>query len=198
MEKRNKNQVGNTKEKILTAATKLICESGYSNTTLEEIAKHAGTGKSTIFYHFKNKEEILSAVMEQSVLEINKTIRTIADSDLTPEQKLKDALNSHLHYLITYIDSVTIFLREFRHLPPENKERYVKGRKLYEGFFEKIVGELQEEGRFKGLNVKIVTFGVLGMCNWLIVWHKEGGQGHLGPQEIAEVFYRMLTDGKEV
>ncbi|MDY6974412.1 MAG: TetR/AcrR family transcriptional regulator, partial [Thermodesulfobacteriota bacterium] len=96
MGKVKKNQGENTRGKILAAATKLICENGYSNTTLEEIAKQARTGKSTIFYHFKNKEEILSAVMEQSVLEINKTIREITNSNLTPEEKLKDALNNHL------------------------------------------------------------------------------------------------------
>ncbi|MDY6974210.1 MAG: hypothetical protein SV775_18130 [Thermodesulfobacteriota bacterium] len=139
--------------------------------------------------------EILSAVMEQSVLEINKTIREITNSNLTPEEKLKDALNNHLGYLTEYIDSVTIFLREFRYLPPKNKEIYIKGRKLYESLFEKIVCELQEKGHFRGLNTKIVTFGILGMCNWLIVWHKDSGPGHLGPRQIADIFYRLLMTG---
>lgn len=197
MGKKKKHQNRNTKEKIQDAATKLIGERGYSNITLEEIAKEAGTGKSTIFYYFKSKEEILSRIMEQSVLEVHRGLQEIVESDLAPEEKLKRALNNHFHYLVKYIDNVTIFLREFRYLSPQKKRIYIQGRKSYESLFEKIIRDLQEKQRFSGLNPKVVIFGVLGMCNWLIVWYKEGRPGYLGPKAIANIFYRMLMEGQD-
>jgi len=186
-----------TKENIQHAARKLIGLRGYRNTTVEMIANEAGLGKSTIFYYFKHKEDILSNIMEQSVIEVSENLKRIVGRDIPPEEKLKNSLDNHLYYLTKYVDNVTIFLREFKYLPEEKKKIYIEERKSYEGLFEIIVRDLQKKGRFNGLNPKVITFGILGMCNWLTVWYKRGRQGCLSPQEIGEIFYRMLIEGED-
>ncbi len=187
-----------TKEKILRAATKLFGKKGFTETTMEMIAKEAKIGKSTIFYYFKSKEEILGKIMEQSVIEVHNNLIKIVDSSVNPREKLKKALINHVYYLTKYIDNVKIFLSEFKHLSPKKRKVYIEGRKAYETLFETIVKGLQGEGYFKGLNPRVVTFGILGMCNWLIVWYKSGKSGYLNPQEIADHFYRVLLEERRV
>ncbi len=50
---------------------------------------------------------------------------------------------------------------------------------------------MKTEGYFNGLNTKIVTFGLLGMLNWVAKWYKSDGP--LGVEDISNIFYRMIA-----
>ncbi|MDR1667747.1 MAG: TetR/AcrR family transcriptional regulator [Bacteroidales bacterium] len=49
-----------TKEHIIKTARGLFEEMGLKNTTMDDIARHAGVSKRTIYEHFKNKEDLLT------------------------------------------------------------------------------------------------------------------------------------------
>lgn len=51
---------------ILNSALKLFATEGYASTSTSKVAKQAGVSEGLIFRHFKNKEGLLDAVMEQS------------------------------------------------------------------------------------------------------------------------------------
>lgn len=52
---------------IVEAAKKLFLESGYNETTLDHIAKEAGTTKKTIYGYFENKKTLFLEVIEYVV-----------------------------------------------------------------------------------------------------------------------------------
>ena len=52
---------------IIDAAKKLIQQYGLNKTTMEDIAKAAGKGKSTLYYYFKSKEDIFDEVIKQEM-----------------------------------------------------------------------------------------------------------------------------------
>ncbi len=53
------------KEAILHGAADCFTKFGYDKTTLDDIGKSAALNKASIYYYFKNKEEIFSAVALQ-------------------------------------------------------------------------------------------------------------------------------------
>jgi AcrR family transcriptional regulator len=53
-----------TKEKILKTALKLFAEKGYKPTTVRDIAGAVGIKQSALYNHFKNKDEILSTLVD--------------------------------------------------------------------------------------------------------------------------------------
>ena len=53
------------KESIIRAATILFCKKGFENTRMSEISRITGAAEGTIFYHYKNKEDLFLAVLEQ-------------------------------------------------------------------------------------------------------------------------------------
>ncbi|RLD78380.1 MAG: TetR/AcrR family transcriptional regulator, partial [Bacteroidetes bacterium] len=53
------------KENILDVAQSIFRKYGFKKTTMDEIAKAARKGKSTLYYYFKSKEEIFAAVIEK-------------------------------------------------------------------------------------------------------------------------------------
>jgi AcrR family transcriptional regulator len=61
------NQRGDMKdnqrrELILRAGSECFARFGYDKTTLDDIGRRAGLNKASLYYYFKNKEEILQAV----------------------------------------------------------------------------------------------------------------------------------------
>jgi AcrR family transcriptional regulator len=58
------------KAEILDSAANLFQKWGYNKTTIEDIAKSAGKGKSSLYYYYKDKEEIFSAVITREVLSV--------------------------------------------------------------------------------------------------------------------------------
>ena len=51
------------KETILLAGTRLFAENGFNGTSMAELAELNNIASATIFYHFKNKEELFLAVL---------------------------------------------------------------------------------------------------------------------------------------
>lgn len=58
------------KADILKAAEKLFQQFGLRKTTMEDIAKAMGKGKSTLYYYYNNKEEIFDAVVMKEMWEV--------------------------------------------------------------------------------------------------------------------------------
>lgn len=59
------------KESIINAARELIASNGFSRTTTEEIAAHAGVSKASVFAHFGDKTNLLIAVGIDQMAEYN-------------------------------------------------------------------------------------------------------------------------------
>lgn len=54
----------NKKNMILEAAARLFSEKGFRETPMTEISRITGAAEGTIFYHFKNKEKLFVAILE--------------------------------------------------------------------------------------------------------------------------------------
>ncbi|MEU7132752.1 TetR/AcrR family transcriptional regulator [Streptomyces sp. NPDC046261] len=55
----------NTRERIQKTALDLFVSRGYEKTSLREIAEELGVTKAALYYHFKTKEDILTALSDQ-------------------------------------------------------------------------------------------------------------------------------------
>ena len=56
-----------TREAILQAATELMHLRGYQATTLDDVLRESGVGKGNFYYHFKSKEDLGYAILDQVV-----------------------------------------------------------------------------------------------------------------------------------
>lgn len=52
-----------TKDRIINASIDLISKNGYAETSTRDIAKNVGINTSSIYYHFKSKEDILNYIL---------------------------------------------------------------------------------------------------------------------------------------
>lgn len=108
----NLNYNESVRVSILEAAQILFAKFGYKKTTMEDIAQELHKGKSSLYYYFKNKEEIFQAVIdkEQGVLIAN--LKEVVKSSKKPKEKLND-------YVLTRMKTVSELNNYFKALTDE-------------------------------------------------------------------------------
>lgn len=62
--KRTKEEAEQTKKKLIDIALREFIKYGYENITLEKIAAKAGVTRGAIYWHFKNKEDLLDSLIK--------------------------------------------------------------------------------------------------------------------------------------
>jgi len=97
MVKRTRDEAAETRSGILDAAEHVFSARGVSHTSLEDIAKAAGVTRGAIYWHFKNKSELFTAMVNRVTLPIEEVVGRSADENAAdPLMLLKEAAVSAL------------------------------------------------------------------------------------------------------
>lgn len=84
---------------IICGAKKLMQQFGLKKTTMEDIAKAVGKSKSTLYYYFKDKEEIFDRVINLEMDELFQTIKSSVD-------RQADAIGMLKAYMVTKLKTL--------------------------------------------------------------------------------------------
>lgn len=87
-----------TRQLILNIASDLFMDKGFQSTSTRMIAELAGITQPNLYYHFKTKEAIYIAVLEQLSAEV--------------KLKMKEIVNDHNHTLEEKLIEIVDYLRE--------------------------------------------------------------------------------------
>src|SRR5581483_6156420 len=68
-------------QRILDAAAALILRWGYNKTTIDDVARHAGVAKGTIYLHWNTREELFEALMKREKAALSEDVRRRIASD---------------------------------------------------------------------------------------------------------------------
>jgi len=175
-----------TRARILRAAAAQFHARGFEGTRMHQIAAAAGIGKSSLYHHFRGKQELLFEILRHTVEMAMAGLREIADSDLPATERLRLAVRHHVTNLVEDLDNVACFVEEGRALAPQHREAYIAQRDAYEGYFRRIIEEGAARGEFDPVDVRLAGFAILGMCNWMARWYRPDGPNT--PEEVADQF----------
>ena len=89
-----------TREKILKTATKLFLQKGVDQVGVREIAAKAGINLSLMNYYFQTKENLFETIFDSLVMDKAIKLRSILESDLPIEKKIRDYTNTYIDMLI--------------------------------------------------------------------------------------------------
>jgi len=183
-----------TQRAIVDTAAELFARDGFGATSLDDIAAMLGVTKGALYYHVKNKEEILRLIYLTVLTASEEPLHHIVKADLPPLEKLQRAVEHQAAVAADRSPAMIVFYREHPHLTGPFAKEIILRKKAYEQYFEQIIEEGQEAGAFQ-LNVdpKIASFGILGMCNWLSQWYRQDGQ--YSNQQVSMMFANMIANG---
>ena len=74
MARKTKAEAEKTRIRILRAALDLFSEKGYSKTTFDDIARRISLTKGAVYWHFRNKPDIVSALIKEAYAQVSKVI----------------------------------------------------------------------------------------------------------------------------
>lgn len=123
-----------TRERILEVSLRLFNEIGEPNVTTTTIAEEMKISPGNLYYHFRNKDDIINSIFAQFEQEIERRLR------------LPDDHKPTLDEVWTYLQYMSEFLWRFRFLYRDLNDLLARNRTL-ETHFKQIVGHKKRFAR---------------------------------------------------
>lgn len=129
---------------IMDASMLLFMENGYANTTTQDIVDKVNISRGLLYYHFKNKEDILYCLVERYSEKLLRDIHVIVnDDDKTAIEKIRAFIDA----TIISTDNVsaegtelqkTVDLKENRYMLDKLSHKLIEKLTIY---FERIINQ---------------------------------------------------------
>jgi AcrR family transcriptional regulator len=192
----------NRREQIVEVATRLFADQGFQGTTTRQVAEHSGVTEALIFRHFRGKEDLYWAVIEQKIRAAGPAARMRerlerSGSDMTLlasvaaeilERRAKDQTLSRL-LLYSALENHRLSNRFFRIYVAE----------CYEVLAEYVQKRIAE-GNFRPIDPLLAARGFLGMVIYHS-WVQElfGGKRYqnFSVQQVSETLAQLWLKGMQ-
>ena len=93
-----------TRHSLLDAAELLFQAQGVSRTTLNDIARKAGTSRGAIYWHFKDKADLFNAMMQRVTLPLEQAFEfeyPFAEQNIDPLERIRKILANVFNQVVT-------------------------------------------------------------------------------------------------
>lgn len=182
-------KVAKKKEEILKSAASILAEKGYFGTTMEDIAAKLLMTKGSIYYYFKDKQDLLYQSQKVLLTQSLANIEEISKMDLSAKEKLEKAMYVHLEFLISELSTYALGLKPEQVFVDENLEEILQLRGDYAKHFDQMIVEGIESGEFISVDVRVARNIILGSMNWIVQWYSPEKNDN---EEIAEMISGYL------
>lgn len=165
---------GNRRQALLAVAAQLFRRQGFAATTTRDIAAAADMQSGSPFYHFKSKDALLYAVMEEGMRRAlarqQATLQAPVGTTYTPREQLRILVQVHLDVLLgPGNDFVPVMLYEARSLALRQRKHLAQLTTDYEALWIPVLTALHEQGLLRA-PVKLARLLILGALNWSVQW----------------------------
>ncbi|ELX13141.1 transcriptional regulator TetR family [Janthinobacterium sp. HH01] len=169
-----KGEGGSLRAELIEKSAQLFRTKGYDNTTVRDIAAAAGIQAGSWFYHFKTKQDILAAIMEQGLAHSLAEIEAIARQPLPPCELLRKLVEAHLHTLLAPDHHfIAVLLYEWRSLDAASRARIITLKDRYEAVWDQAIAALHRSGDW-AMPSQFDRLLIFGALNWTVQWYKPG------------------------
>jgi len=175
---------------ILRESARLFREKGFDGTSVRDIAAATGLQSGSWVYHFKTKQDILAAVMEEGLEQALERIEAIGHQQLAPRAHFRALLRTHIDTLLgPGQDFIPVLLYEWRSLETGARPRIVELQRRYEAVWDAVIAALQQSGEW-AQPTRLDRLFMFGALNWIAHWYRPGGA--LDAAQLAEEAERFF------
>lgn len=183
------------KKKIIEKSIELFEMKGFSETSIQDVVEALGVTKGTFYYYFDSKEQLLMNIHRMYIDELlNLQKQIIENRGMNQKTKLFETVKLLITQIKVTGRSARVFFREMMHLKPESAGIIKQKRKKFRLNIQTIIESGIKNGEFKpNLQADLVTFAVLGMCNWSYNWFDP--EGPVADEELVKAYIDTLLNG---
>jgi AcrR family transcriptional regulator len=174
------------REQLLTKAAQLFSERSFAGTRMQDIAEELGLTRSAVYYYFKNKEEILAAIVEEHTVDASLDVEAlIANPGLTPAERLRRAIAANVVRKLGDTARFRVLDKIESEMPAEIARLHNRFKRHVLDLYSQLIEAGIASGEFRAVDVRITAFSLIGMANWTAWWYSPGGRK--SPHEIGEL-----------
>jgi len=185
---------------ILQTAERLFCERGYPNTKMQDIAGEAEVAVGTVYFYFRNKEDLLLQLMDDIAFNIRNILGEAFQTGTKPMERFENAGRAFFEkFCLGPPFHVIILLRESVGVPPEVEARREAIFELFRKDVDAAIGAVMEEYAISNRFVAEVTsVAIVGMLErvayqYLISTDRSGNMDTITAEALAFIRGGLLS-----
>ncbi|MBX3598843.1 MAG: TetR family transcriptional regulator [Rhizobiaceae bacterium] len=172
--------------RIMRAAVRLFARNGFQAVGIRELAKEAGLSSAALYHYMGTKNDLLFQIMMEALQAWYEVTLAACEAETGAPEKLCAFVRSHVISSGRFPLESVVIDTEIRSLKGDQRSNVVALRDQYEGLLDRIIQQGIEEGNFSTGDPKLVSLGLLEMCNGLSRWYRPEGRSTL--EDIADGF----------
>jgi|APGre2960657444_1045066.scaffolds.fasta_scaffold05242_3 AcrR family transcriptional regulator len=158
------------RERLLDIAAELFLAKGYDAATMQELADLSGLHKSSLYYYFRSKEDLLKQLTSDSQ---SKSVKMLDKARLESEDgdALIVAISLAIEQTLTDVARVSLVLRQ----KPGSDigDEVIARRREYDIKVTALINEAQKHGKVRDdIPAALLARLILGMVSWLVEWYR--------------------------
>ncbi len=193
------------KLRVLKAASDCFARFGYEKTTLEDIGKAVGLNKASLYYYYKNKEDIFCDVISQEVDQYLAEVQKKVKASRTAETKIQSYLQERVNVYRMLMNLHNLSMDTIRRFEPIYNDLYEKMMTREETFVADIIREGIVDGEFQKVDAPRVAHALLTVAvsiryRGLHISHVRmaGEADYAKMQEDIRFVVKLVLDGIKV
>ena len=178
--------------KLLQTAAHLFRNKGYERTTVRDLASAVGIQSGSIFHHFKSKDDILRAVMEETIHYNTALMRVELAAAGSVRERVLALIRCELQSIMGGSgEAMAVLVYEWRSLSESGQAQVLALRDIYEQLWLQVLGEAKDAGLIRG-DLFITRRFLTGALSWTTTWFRPDGSMNLD-QLADEALILVLT-----
>jgi AcrR family transcriptional regulator len=179
-------------EAILRSVANVLRNSRLSSLTIQDVADELGMTKGSLYYYFKDKQDILFQCHMRSMAISLQALEKATAEGRTPSESLRILLIGHIRGILD-AGFGSILQTDLENFRPEQRKTYIRKRDELERGVRNMIEDGIRAGEFECPNVKLAGFVILGAINWIPKWYR--AEGAFSAEMIAEQMVDYFMHG---
>lgn len=177
--------------RLLREAAGLFRDKGYERTTVRDLAAAVGIQSGSLFHHFRTKEEILKAVMVETIRLNTAVMQASMNAAGSSREKLRALISAELESINGQTgEAMAVLVFEWRSLSEASQAEVLTLRDIYETLWMDVLNALKEEGDLAA-DPFIVRRMLTGALSWTVTWYRPE-RGGITQEGLTDQIVAML------
>ena len=180
-------------DRVLTSAARLFAEDGFAATSVRAVAERARLTKAGLYYHIKEKEDLLFRICERSIAGILEGARAACAREAEPGARLSAIIRNHADFFFRHPHNLTVLNRDMGALTGQQRAAVRALERDYLDLIRGVFREGQRTGAFRPLDPSVCAFTLLAALNTLDRWYDAAGP--VKPDTLVAEIETLLMHG---
>lgn len=181
------------KQRIVDKAAALIASKGFGVATMLDVSAACGSSKSSVYYYFPSKEDLLYEIVHGHVVKQTEDLRRIVALPLPAEDRFARFVDSFIRGAACSRNEHIILMNDLKFLPKDQRDHIRTLETEIVGLLEQLLRAINPGVMAGGRARPPYPWLLFGMMIWTFTWYRQSGA--IKPKELARIIAELFVNG---